>query len=76
VGHDIPLGAGVEFEILSPLQAELRLLRDGELVARAQGSQLTYSTGEGGVYRVEAYRRQLLKRRGWVFTNPIYVVTS
>ena len=75
VGQDIPLGAGVDFEILSPLRAELRLIRDGELVARAQGSQLTYSTGEGGVYRVEAYRRHLLKRRGWVFTNPIYVTS-
>jgi hypothetical protein len=75
VGQDIPLGTGVDFEILSPLRAELRLIRDGELVARAQGSQLTYSTGEGGVYRVEAYRRHLLKRRGWVFTNPIYVTS-
>jgi len=75
VGQDILLRAEVEFEILSPLQAELRLLRDGEVVARAQGSQLTYSTGEGGVYRVEAYRRHLLKRRGWVFTNPIYVTS-
>jgi hypothetical protein len=26
-----------------------------------------------GVYRVEAYRSFLLRKRGWVFTNPIYV---
>jgi hypothetical protein len=31
---------------------------------------------EQGVYRVEAYRRCFFRKRGWVFTNPIYVRAS
>ena len=30
-------------------------------------------TSEPGVYRIEAYRRYLGRRRGWIFSNPIYV---
>jgi hypothetical protein len=28
---------------------------------------------EAGVYRIEAYRRHLGRRRAWIFSNPIYV---
>jgi hypothetical protein len=73
MGEEIPLSGNVDFTISSPLRADLRLLRDGELVARGEGRTLNYSTAEPGVYRVEAYRRHLLKSRAWVFTNPIYV---
>jgi hypothetical protein len=63
----------VEFEIVSPLRSELRLLRNGRVVAQNRGRTLRHTTTEDGVYRVEAHRRHLLKSRGWVFTNPIYV---
>ena len=33
----------------------------------------THITTEAGVYRVEVYRRYLGKRRGWIYSNPIYV---
>jgi hypothetical protein len=33
----------------------------------------THITAEPGVYRIEAYRRYLSKRRGWIYSNPIYV---
>ena len=73
VGEEISLAREVSFEIESPLRADLQLLRDGRVVAQQRGKTLRYSTRETGVYRVEAYRRRLLKSRGWVFTNPIYV---
>lgn len=73
MGEDIPVGAGVEFEIVSPIRADLRLLKDGEAVTRTKGRHLSLTARGSGVYRVEAYRRHLFKRRGWVFTNPIYV---
>jgi hypothetical protein len=73
MGEEVPLAGEVALEVSSPLKADLRLLRDGCVVARKQGRELRYVTGESGVYRVEAHRRFLFKRRGWVFTNPIYV---
>lgn len=73
MGDVIANSGNVEFTISSPLKADLRLLRDGQVVARRKGRTLNYSTAESGVYRVEAYRRHLVKSRGWVFTNPIYI---
>jgi hypothetical protein len=74
MSEDIAVSPEVTFEVSSPLQADLRLLRDGEIVARSRGKSLRYTTGESGVYRVEARRRHLGKSRGWVFTNPIYAL--
>lgn len=73
MGQSISLGDGVEVKISSPLPADLRLLKDGQVIARNRGRVLSYVARASGVYRVEAYRRHLLKSRGWVFTNPIYV---
>jgi hypothetical protein len=73
MGDEIRLKSPVTLRIRSPLTAILRLIRDGELIVEAPGQELDYETVEPGVYRVEAYRRYRLKRRGWVFTNPIYV---
>ncbi len=73
MGQDISLGDGVELEVVSPLPADLRLLKDGQVIARRSGTVLSHIAQESGVYRVEAYRRHLFKSRGWVFTNPVYV---
>lgn len=73
MGQKIPLGDGVQFEVVSPLPADLCLFKNGEVVVRQKGKRLTHRAQESGVYRVEAYRRHLFKTRGWVFTNPIYV---
>jgi len=73
MGSQVPFAHDLALEVTSPLKAELRLLRDGQLVAMESGKELRYRASESGVYRVEAYRRHLFQKRGWVFTNPIYV---
>jgi hypothetical protein len=73
MGEDVRPTGEVTLEVSSPLPAELHLLRGGQLVARTRGKSLHHTTGESGVYRVEARRRHLGRWRGWVFTNPIYV---
>ncbi len=73
MGQEISLSGGrLDFEISSPLRAQLSLLRDGQIIAQTNGKQLSHTARESGVYRVEALRRHLFRRRGWVFTNPIY----
>jgi len=75
MGEELRLSGEVLLEVSSPLVARLRLLRNGRAVAETQGRTLLHTAEESGVYRVEAYRRYLRKERGWVFTNPIYVLS-
>ena len=76
MGDAIHLSDGLSLHVNSPLPAELRLLRDGRVVAQARGRRLSYQTRQPGVFRVEAYRRYRFRSRGWVFTNPIYVLPA
>ncbi len=73
MGDDVRLDGPVTLRATSPLPARLRLLKDGREIVQTQGRELIHETKEPGVFRVEAYRRYRIKRRGWVFSNPIYV---
>jgi len=74
MGEALAVGGPVELRVHCPGPARLRLLRDGQVVVRTRGSELTYLTHRPGVYRVEAGRRLAGRERGWIFSNPIYVV--
>ncbi len=76
MGDEIRLDGPLTLRVRSPLPAHLRLLKGGREIARAWGHELSYETHEPGVFRAEAYRRYRARRRGWVFSNPIYVRSS
>ena len=69
VGESVRLGADtpVVFDVRGP-RCDLRLLRDGEIVARGRGT-LTLATDRPGVYRIEARRLW----QPWLYSNPIFV---
>ena len=73
MGEELVRTGATTFEVRTPEAADIKLVCDGEPVARAGGRTLTYTTARPGVYRVEVYRRFLLERRGWIFSSPIYV---
>ncbi len=73
MGDELKREAALIFQVETPAPADIRLLCDGKIVARSQGRRLDYTTSLAGVYRVEAYQRYLLRRRAWIFSNPIYV---
>ncbi len=74
MGDEIPARGGVTLQARLPHAAEIRLLKDGAVIRKAVNQQaLTYITTEAGVYRLEIYRNYLGLRRGWIFSNPIYV---
>ena len=73
MGGELSFDGRAELEVIAPRRAELRLVRHGQVVARRHGRWLRHTATEPGAYRVEAYRRHRLLRRGWVFTNPIYL---
>jgi hypothetical protein len=74
LGDEIQAEGGVTLKIRLPAAAECCLLKDGKLIQRWRKQEAcSYITTQAGVFRVEAYRNYLGKRRGWIFSNPIYV---
>jgi hypothetical protein len=74
MGDEINAEGGVTLQIRLPERTECRLLKDGqELKTWTQRQICTHITTEPGIYRVEVYRQYLGKRRGWIFSNPIFV---
>jgi hypothetical protein len=74
MGGMIKLGHGVTLQIVSPQIAEIRLLRNGEIVEQeTAGTHKTFIAREPGVYRVEVYIHYKGKPRGWIFSNPIFI---
>ena len=53
-----------------PSPGAMVLLKDGQVVAQAQGQHGWFEVQGRGVYRLEATR----KGRPWIYSNPIYVV--
>jgi hypothetical protein len=59
--------------VTSPLSAEIRLLRNGQEVARATGPQLEYDVADAGAYRAEVWVTVAGEPRPWIYANPIRV---
>jgi hypothetical protein len=74
MGDTLPAGERTSFEVYLPRPGLIRLLRDGQIIASAYDRELCFTSGQPGVYRVEVYRRAWGRRRGWIFSNPIYVM--
>lgn len=75
MGETISAEGGVTFTIRLPFATECILLKDGNPIKKwYKRDRCTFLANEKGVYRVEVYIRFLGKRRGWIFSNPIYVV--
>jgi hypothetical protein len=74
MGDEISARRGVTLQAHLPEPAEIRLIRDGKTIGIWRDAQAcAYSASEAGVYRVEAWRNYLGRKRGWIFSNPIYV---
>jgi hypothetical protein len=74
MGDEIKFQSQMSLKIHLPGQAECQLLKDGELLACWKNqTDPDFSVKTAGVYRVECYRRYLGKKRGWIFSNPIYI---
>ena len=74
IGDELSSKGGVTIQIRLPRLAECSLVKDGKPVRTWHKHELcTYITSDPGVYRVEAYIQYLGMRRGWIYSNPIYV---
>lgn len=75
MGDRIRLDAGATLQVSAPARTHIRLIRHGEVVAENQnGTNLTYIPVEPGAYRVECTIPYMDRQRGWIYSNPIYLV--
>jgi hypothetical protein len=72
MGAEVPF-AGQTLFAHAPRPAELRLVKDGSVVASLQGAALDWEAAAPGVYRVEARLPYRGRPRTWIVSNPIYV---
>jgi predicted metal-dependent phosphoesterase TrpH len=74
MGDTIDSGESVTLQIKLPRATECHLLRDGEIVRSSwKRETMVHKVEAPGVYRVECYIEFKGKRRGWIFSNPIYI---
>jgi hypothetical protein len=75
MGDTIKTKGSKTLQIKLPQSSECRLLRNGEVIhtSRKRGT-IIHRVKEPGIYRAEAYIFYKGKRRGWIFSNPIYVI--
>lgn len=75
MGDQINLGAGATLQIKAPTKCRIRLMRDGVKVAECRYDQnLTHIPIDVGAYRVECHISYLGRERGWIYSNPIYLI--
>lgn len=74
MGEEISSKYGITFQIRLPQRVECHLIKDGKVIKTwTKRETCTHISAEPGVYRVEAYILYKGQRRGWIFSNPIYV---
>ena len=64
----------VEVALIRWMPAYIRLLRQGQEVARLEGqADFEFEVKEPGAYRLEAWLKLDGEWRPWIFANPLYV---
>lgn len=73
MGDEAPAGEW-HLRVELPRPARIALFRDGKRIEGAENAtNLTHTTRDAGVYRVEAYRHSHGRERTWILSNPIYL---
>lgn len=74
MGDEIVSDGGVTLQVKLPEPADCRLLQNGKVIGNWTRHQVcTHITTEPGIYRVEVFKTYLGRKRGWIFSNPIFV---
>jgi len=77
MGQSRSLRFGATLQIRLPARAEIRLLRNGvPLRSWSNTSHAVLPVTRPGVYRVEAYLPFKNMLRGWIYSNPIYLLPA
>jgi hypothetical protein len=64
----------IDFNIRVPLEADIRVIKDGEQIIQQTGDEFSFIAKQKGTYRVEVYKKAFFKLRPWIFSNTIRIV--
>jgi hypothetical protein len=74
MGDEINFGGGITLQVALPRRGEFHLIKDGCRIQSWRNCQeASCSATSPGVYRIEAYLPYKGLKRGWIFSNPIYI---
>jgi len=74
MGDEVRMGNGITLQIRLPTKTECRLICNGAPIHTWHNQEIcTHIATIPGAYRVECYVDYAGRRRGWIFSNPIYV---
>ena len=77
MGEEIVMGDGATLQVWTPEICCIRLIHDGEVVKNCKNdTNLTFLATDPGSYRVECLFSYKGHERGWIYSNPIYLVDS
>jgi len=75
MGDAAEMRGAVTLQVRLPLPTDCRLIRDGRVIKTWKDQQVgAHITKDPGVYRVEVSIPFLGKQRGWIYSNPIYLI--
>lgn len=75
MGEEIMLDAGATLQVRTPIRCHLTLIHKGAIVADCvSDTNLTYIPVDPGAYRVECLVNYKGRERGWIYSNPIYLI--
>ncbi len=74
LGETLLLERGATLRAQLPRQANLRVIHNGRVTLNLpRADRLVQTITDPGYYRIEAYINYKNARRGWIFSNPIYI---
>jgi hypothetical protein len=75
MGEEIKMGTGATLQVRTPQKCHIRLIYKGDTVADCESdTNLTYLPVDRGPYRAECLLEYKGQERGWIYSNPIYLV--
>ncbi len=74
MGDEIQYQEGLTLQIKNPLPGECLLIKDGKPIKKWRNrTRCSFEVASAGIYRVEVYLPYRGRRRGWIYSNPIYI---
>lgn len=75
MGDTIELYRGVTLHVKTPSPSDCRLIHHGKVIAGWKNAdRMVFTATKPGAYRVECHREFMGEKRGWIYSNPIYIV--